>query len=162
MCVCLVAWMQACIPLCIRTYATAPFGSRLLAARKVSLTFLALLTSGVLFCNCADGARRRVSLFHAARCQTEPLGKDYRGGQRRAWGWGRLAMRDGTRLTQLRLYINQDRAGNPSSQRRRRPSQEGVGGSEISIRDWLACVYPCVFGNPREDELPEYEKIVCN
>lgn len=46
--------------------------------------------------------------------------------------------------------------------RRRRPSREGVGGSEISIRDWLVCVYPCVFGNPREDELPEYEKIVCN
>lgn len=46
--------------------------------------------------------------------------------------------------------------------RRRRPSREGVGGTEISIRDWLVCVYPCVFGNPREDELPEYEKIVCN
>lgn len=105
------------IPSRIPAYATAPFGSRLLAALKVSLTFLAPLTSGALSCNCADGARRRVSLFHAARCQTKPLGKDYRGGQRRAWGGG-LAMRDGTRLTQLRLYINQDRAGNPSSQSR--------------------------------------------
>lgn len=73
-------------------------------------------------------------------------------------------MRDGTRLTQLRLYINQDRAGNPSSQSRDAVAPLGreVGGGEMSIRDWLVRVYPCVFGNPREDELPEYEKIVCN
>lgn len=38
-------------------------------------------------------------------------------------------------------------------------AQEGVRGSQISFQDWI-CV--CVFKNPREDELPKDEEIVCN
>lgn len=71
-------------------------------------------------------------------------------------------MSDGARLTQLRLYINQERAGKPSRQRRHAGSsleaQEGLRG----IQDQIVCVHPCVFGNPREDELPKDEEIVCN
>lgn len=37
-------------------------------------------------------------------------------------------------------------------------AQEGVRG----IEDRIVCVHPCVFGNPREDELPKDEEIVCN
>lgn len=101
-----------------------------------------------------------------ARCQREPLGTDYIGGQRRE-RMGQPPMRDGARLTQLRLYINQDMAGNPlqTEPTRRLLSQEaqsGVRGSQISIEDWMVCVHPRVFGNPREDELPRNEEIVCN
>lgn len=41
-------------------------------------------------------------------------------------------------------------------------AQEGVRGSQISIEDWIIYVHLCVFGNPREDELPKDEEIVCN
>lgn len=57
---------------------------------KIPMTFLStpLLTLGFFWCNCADRAQGRMSLFSTARCQTKPLEMDYRGGPGSCSGGG--------------------------------------------------------------------------
>lgn len=80
-------------------------------------------------------------------------------------GWGVAAGDEGWNPSDSAASLHKSRRGRKplkTGPTRRLLAQEGVGGSEISISDWLVCVYLCVFGNPGEDELPTYEKIVCN
>lgn len=57
---------------------------------KIPMTFIStlFLTLGFFWCNCADRAQGRLSLFSAARCQTKPLEMDYGGGRGSCSGGG--------------------------------------------------------------------------
>lgn len=72
-------------------YSVPPFHTLMTKTyHKIPMTFILtpFLTLGFFWCNCADRAQGIMSLFSTARCQTNPLEMDYRGGRGSCSGGG--------------------------------------------------------------------------